>query len=419
MPMPPAKEAKPCIASIEDATEKTKIERMPINCDDSRKNTSPQTSQSSQVRANGLSENAQPPIPPSQKTKPSHANKVSDQVDIGITENVKEAESNVQCEKSKNCAMGGDSKGLSEEVGHSMSKLEGDPCTKHPGPLVPPKKKSDKFEKPGTQHVLIKPNQKPDPASLIPTATDLSDSVGQMEESLPRKKIPSLVVSPSPLDDRLSALICGSDEGNKPLAEEKSVDSGQHSDDDSDGSRSGDTLAVSTAAMRGSHAGLDAMDSSEEDIHSLCYSGAFSGTQASTSMSAFEKQVDPCHCSDLDPQGKTSDKVKSASIGDLLSDCAVCFEARQRVGAVAGKDGLYCHDIRKLEAKILLEMEKTTELLNRGSESQRDADGDEDGDGIPESLLVKATEKLKKAEYVLREAKRLKSAKTSINRKSW
>lgn len=400
MPMPPPKEAKPCVASAEDATEKTKIETTAINCDDSGKNTSPQTSQ---VRANGPSENPQPPVPPSQKTKPPHANKVFDQVDIGITENVKEAESNVQCEKSKSSATGEDSKELSEEVG-SMSKLAGDLCTKHPGPLVPPKKKPNK---PGTQHGLNKPN-------------DLSDTVCQAEESLPRNEIPALVVSPSQLDDSLSASICGSDEGNKTLAEEKSVDSGQHSDDDSDGSRSGDTLAVSTAAMRGSHAGLDAMDSSEEDIHSLCYSGVFSGAQASTLMSAFEKEADPCHGSDLDPQDKISARAKSASFGDLLSDCAVCFEARWRVGAVPGKDDLYCHDIRKLEAEIRLEMEKTTELLNRGSRPQRGADGDDDdGDGVPESLLVKAMEKLKKAEYVLREAKRLKSAKTSTNRKSW
>lgn len=412
MPMPPPKVAKPCIASVEEATEKTKIERMPMNCDDSGKNTSPQKSLSSQVKANGLSENPQPPIPPSQETKPSHATKVSDQVDFGITENVKEAET-------KSCDTGEDSRELSEEVGHSMSKSAEDLCTKHPGPLVPPKKKPEKLEKAGTQHGLDKPTEKPDPASLIPTATDLSDSVCQAEESLPKNEIPSLVVSLSEFDDGLSASICGLDKGNKTIAEEKSVDSGQHSDDDSDGSRSGDTLAVSTAAMRGSHAGLDTMDSSEEDIHSLCYSGVFSGAQASTSKSALEKEVDICHSSHPDPQGKTSPKAKSASFGDLLSDCAVCFEARRHVGAVAGKDGPYCHDVKKLEAEILLEMEKTTELLNRASRSQRGPDGDDEGNDIPENLLVKAMEKLKKAEYVLREAKRLKSAKTSTNRKSW
>lgn len=413
MPMPPPKEAKPCIASVEDATEKTKIERMPMNCDGSRENTSPQTSHSSQVGANGLNENPQPPIPPSQEKKPSHANKVSDQVDFGIKESVKEAESNVQSEKSRSCATGEDSRELAEEVGHSMSKSPGDQCTKHPGPLVPPKK-PEKLEKTGTQQSL----DKPDPASLMPKATDLSDSLCQAEDSLPKDEIPSFVVSPSQLDDGLSASLCGLDEGNKSVAEEKSVDSGQHSDDDSDGSRSGDTLAVSTAAMRGSHAGLDAMDSSEEDIHSLCYAGVFRGTQPSSSFkSALEKEVGPCRSSDPDPQGKTSAKAKSASFADLLSDCAGCFEERRHVGALAEKDAPYCHDVRKLEAEILLEMKKTTELLNRASQSQRD--GEDDEDGIPENLLAKAMEKLKKAEYVLREAKRLKSAKTETNRKSW
>ena len=419
--MPPPKEAKPCIESVEEATEKTKIETMPKNCDDSRKNTgtSPQTKHSSQVRANGLSENPQPPIPPSQKKKPSNANKLSDQVDFGITENGrKEAESNVGQEKANSGATGIDSRELSKEVGHSASKSAGDHCIKKPGLLVPPKK-PEKPEKPGTQHGFDKPTEEPHAASLIPTATDLSESVCEAEELLPKNHIPSLMVSLSQLDDGLSASICGSDEGSKAIAEEKSVDSGQHSDDDSDGSRSGDTLAVSTAAMRGSHAGLDAMDSSEEDIHSQCFAGVFSGTQVSTSKSALEKEMKSCYSSDLDPQGKTSTKAKSASFGHLLSDCAVCFEERWQVEAVAGKDGPYCHDVRKLEEKILLEMEKTTELLNRAEQQQRGADEDDDGDDIPESLQAKAMEKLKKAEYVLREAKRLKSDKTSTNRKSW
>lgn len=402
--MPPPKEAKPGTASVEEAPEKTNIERMPVNCDDSGKNASPQPSHSSQVRANGLSENALAPIPPSQQTKPSHANKVTDQADSGITENVKEAESNVQCEKSKRCVAGQDSRELPEEAGRSMSKSAGDLCTKHPGPLVPPKKKAEKPENAGAQHGLDKPSEDADPASLLPTATPLA----------------SLVVPLSQLDDGLSASIGALGEGNQTLAEEKSVDSGQHSDDDSDGSRSGDTLAVSTAAMRGSHAALDNMDSSEEDIHSLSYSGGFGGgTQASTSKSALEEAAEPCHSPDLEPQGKPSANARSATFGDLLSDSAVCFEARRRVGAVAGKDGPYCHDVRKLEAEILLEMEKTTELLNRASQPQRGEDGDDGGEDIPESLLAKAMEKLRKAEYVLREAKRLRSATTSSNRKSW
>lgn len=406
MPMPPPKEAKPCIASVEEATERTKTD-----CDDSGENTSPQTSHPNQVRANGLSETPQPPIPPSKQTKPSYANKMSDQVDFGITENDKEAESNVQCEKSKSCATGQDLGGSSEEVGHGMSTSAGDLSTKHPGPLVPPKKKPQKPEKAGTQHGSDKPSEEPDPAPLIPTDADLA------EESPPKNEIPSLVVSLSLLDDGLSASICGLDEGSKTIAEEKSVDSGQHSDDDSDGSRSGDTLAVSTSAMRGSHAGLDAMDSSEEDIHSLSYSGGFSGTHASTSKSALEKEVDQCGRLDRDPRGQTSAKAKSASFGDLLSECAVCFAARWQT--VAGKDGPYCHDVQNLEAEVLLEMEKTSELLHKASQSQRGEDGGGDGDDIPESLLAKAMEKLKKAEYVLRESKRLKSAKTSTNRKSW
>lgn len=367
---------------------------IPENCDDSRKKTSPQPTPSSQLRANGLSENSQPPIPPSQNTKPSMA---SDHATHGMRE------------KSKS----------HEEVGDCISKPAGEQHQRHPGPLVPPKKKPEIPEKPGTQQGL----DRPDPGPLIQTAPELSDSVPTAEDSLPKNKVPSLVVSQ--LDDDLGASSCGLDEENKTKAEEKSVDSGQHSDDDSDGSRSGDTLAVSTAAMRGSHAGLDAMDSSEEDLPSLCYSRIFGGTQPSNS--AFKE--DPCQSSEADPQAKPSTKAKSASFGDLLSDCATCFE--QHVGTVAAQDGPCCHDVRKLEDEILLEINKTRELLNKASQSQRGGDGDEDEDendedddgegrdNIPESLLAKAMEKLKKAEYVLREAKKLKSGTRSTNRKSW
>lgn len=366
---------------------------IPENCDDSRKKTSPQATPSSQLRANGLSENPQPPIPPSQDTKPSM---VSDHATNGM------------CEKSESHVTGLDSRELSEEVGHCISKPAGEQHTKHPGPLVPPKKKPEIPEKPGTQQGL----DRPDPGPLIQTASELSDGVCTAEESLPKNKVPSIVVSQ--LDDDLSASSCGLDEENKSKAEEKSVDSGQHSDDDSDGSRSGDTLAVSTAAMRGSHAGLDAMDSSEEDLPSLCYSRIFGGTQPS--KSAFKE--DPCQSSEADPQVKPSTKAKSASFGDLLSDCVTRFE--QHVGTVAGQDGPYCHGIRKLEDEIFLEIGKTRELLNKASQSQRGGDdGDEGGDDIPESLLAKAMEKLKKAEYVLREAKKLKSATRSTTRKSW
>lgn len=416
MPLPPPKQAKPSTLPVEEATEKAKIEMIPVNCDDSRNKTSPQTTRSSQLKTNGPSEDPQPPIPPSQKTKPSHDTVVSDQVADGTTGDMEEGISNVQCETAKSPVTAENTRDDSEEAGHSIIKPAGDQCTKHPGPRVPPKKKPEKPEKPGTQHSLVKPPEKPDPVSSVPTATDLSDGAGQAEGSVPTNEIPSLFVSLSQ-DDGLSASMCGLDEGNKIKAEEKSVDSGQDSDEDSDGSRSGDTLAVSTAAMRGSHAGLDAMDSSEEDVHSLCYSGVFHGSQASTSKCVFNTEADPCQSSESESKGKGFTMAKSASFGDLLSDCAVCFEVKQHVGSLGAKDDPCCHDVRKLEAEVFLEMEKTTELLNRASQSGRDADGD--GDNIPESLLTKAMEKLKKAECVLRESKKLKSAKSSINRKSW
>lgn len=385
MPPPPPKEAKPCVAPVEGAPEKTKVELSPEDCKDSRKTTSPQTPHSSQLGGKGLSENSQPPIPPTQDTKPSM---VSDQEPDGMGEN------------SKSPVAGQDSRELSEEGGHSMSRSPGEQHKKLPGPLLPPKKKLEKPEKAGAHDGVDKPS---DPASSSQAASELPDGLCGAEELLPKIQIPSVLVSwmVSPEDD-LSASNCALDEEHRAKAEEKSVDSGQHSDDDSNGSRSGDTLALSTAAMRGSHAGLD-MDSSEEDLPSLCYSGTLAGTRASNTE-------DPCQSPEADPRGKTS--TKSASFGDLMSDCAVGFE--QLVGAAAAKDGPQCHDVRKLQAEIFLEIQKTTELLKKAP--QRGA-GDA-GEDLAESLLDKAMEKLQKAELVLREAKKLKSA-APTKRKSW
>lgn len=384
MPPPPPKEAKPCVASVEGAPEKTKVELIPEDCEDSRKKTSPKMPHSSQPRGNGLSENSQPPTPPTQDAKPSM---VSDQGPDGMGENAKSP------------GTGQDSRELPVEGGHSMSRSPGEQHKKLPGPLVPPKKKPEKPEKPGAQDGL----DKPDPASSIQAAPELSDSLCEAEEPLPKNQIPSVLVSwVVSLDDDLSESIGALDEEHRARAEEKSEDSGQHSDDDSDGSRSGDTLAVSTAAMRGSHAGLD-MDSSEEDLPCLSYSGTLAGPRASNTE-------DPCQSPEAAPRGKTS--TKSASFGDLTSDCAAGFE--QHVGAVAPKDGHPCHDVRDLQAEIFLEIQKTTELLNKAP--QRGA-GDAGGE-LPESLLEKAMEKLQKAERVLREAKKLKSA-APTKRKSW
>lgn len=374
MPPPPPKEAKP---PVEGAPEKAAADLIPQGCEDSRKQPSPQTPRSGQLRGNGLRENSQPPLPPTQDTKPSV---VSDQVPDGMGENPKSP-------------VAGQASGeLPEEGGPCLSRSPGEQGNKPPGPLVPPKKKPEKLEKAGAPDGADKPG----PAAPVQAAPEPSDGPCEAEEPLPQNQVPSVLVS------WMGSLEEDLDEEQRAKAEEKSVDSGQHSDDDSDGSRSGDTLAVSTAAMRGSHAGLDAMDSSQEDLPSLSYSGTLAGTRASSTG-------DPCQSPGPDPRGKTSTKAKSASFGDLLYECAVGFE--QHGGA---RDGPQCHDVRELQAEICLEIQKTTELLSKAP--QRGA-GDAGGD-LPENLLDKAMEKLQKAERVLREAKKLKSA-APAKRKSW
>lgn len=181
--------------------------------------------------------------------------------------------------------------------------------------------------------------------------------------------------------------------------EEKSVDSGQHSDNDSEGSESEAMLAASTAALRGSHAVLDALDTTEDGIQISVH--------LSPPLVTAKPQVRPKRPS---PPLKLSTKVRSASIGDLLSDSAIPVQVRMPRSSAAPSDY-----VTKLETEVALEMEKTNELLSRVPQSQKD----DDGEGVPEDLLAKAMEKLKKAEHVLKEIRKLKPANGSSHRKSW
>lgn len=454
--MPPSKEAKPCVSPDEEVPEEAKAEKMSEKSPDAKKKTGPpptpphKPSSSSSMCNPAESQstpNSHPPTPPSKEKKPSHPTVEPDQEVQGTTDENKEkgddnkreatgtavetdeadqliskeallsvrddepaqkspsTEAQVSEEESGETICSGINKGSDNEL---QSPTE--PLSKSPSPPLIPKKKPEKPVQLDTQHIedntiITQPNEGQDLIASLQTASDNSASPPQAEEAVPKSEVPSVVVS---LNDpvtgslSLSPLLCHLPEAKKKKAEEKSVDSGQHSDDDSEGSGSEDTLAASTAALRGSHAGLDVLDASEDDIQ---ISVRLRPTQAATKPQARSK-VFPCRLSEPPLPVKPSTKARSASIGDLLSNSSVCIQVRQHTTAPTD-------DVMKLEAEVALEMEKTSELLSRVSQSQR---GD-DGGGNPEDLLAKAMEKLKKADHVLREVKKLKPAKK--NRKSW
>ncbi|KAF3833373.1 hypothetical protein F7725_027038 [Dissostichus mawsoni] len=399
-PMPPSKEAKPT-ASPED-TEEGKAEQIP------------------------------PPTPPSKEKKPSVE---PDQEVEGTTDEDEENEESDKKEATgtavetdlpiskeappKPGSPSADWQVFEEESGETISNgiktSENDPqipkeqLRKNSSPPPTPKKKP---AQPTSQQADDKTTvtQAKEAASL---QTDTAASSPEAVEAPPKIEVPSVVVSlNTPLSDglSLSPLLCHlPGEKKKKKAEEKSVDSGQHSDDDSEGSGNEDTLAASTAALRGSNPGLDVLDASEDEIQVPV---TLKPTKAPP-----KPQVKPkfftCRRSEPPPPSLSpSTKARSASIGDLLSDSSVCVQAHT---AVAQGNAAPGDDFMKLETEVALEMEKTQQLLSRVSKAK----GGADGDGVPEDLLAKAMEKLKKADHVLREVHKLKVAKDSRNRNSW
>lgn len=453
--MPPSKEVKPSVSPVEEATDESKAEKMSENSPDARKKTGPPptppnkpSSMSNVAEASQPRPSSHPPTPPSKETKPSHPAAEPDQEIQSTThenkekeeDNKKEAagtavaeqliskealpsvrgdehESQVSEEESGEIRTSGIDKASDNEPQTSTEPLRKSPS---PSPLLTPKKKPEKLVEPDTRHIedkttVAQPNEGQDSTALLQTASDTSASSPQAEEALPKSEVPSVVVSLNdPVTDSLSLsplLAHLPEEKKKKKTEEKSVDSGQHSDDDS--SESEDTLATSTAALSGSRAGLDLLDASEDDVQIAI---TLRPTPAAASKPQVRSKVFPCRRSEPIPPLKPSTKARSASSGDLLSDSSICIQARPHNKAAAGSgNGAPRDDVTKLEAEVALEMEKTSALLSRVSQSQ----GGGDGEGGPEDLLAKAMEKLKAADHVLREVKKLKPAKDSNNRKSW
>ncbi|XP_076604025.1 uncharacterized protein plekho2 [Chaetodon auriga] len=449
-----SKEGKACASLVEEDAEKDKVEKMSEKNPDARKKsgppptppTKPSSSMSNFAEASQSMPNSHPPTPPSKEKKPSHHTVEPDREIQGTTDENKGKEDNNKEVKETAVETDGAEQSISKEAVPTVRDDESESPTtegqvsekqstetlscsinkpavnesqtpaeslrKSPRPFLTPKKKPEKPVRPDMQHTeekttIMHPTEGQDPSALLQTASDTS-ATSQTEEELPKSEIPSVVVSLNdPVTDNLSLspLLCQLHGEKKKKAEEKSVDSGQHSDDDSEGSGSEETLATSTAALRESHAALDVLDASQENIQ---ISFNLRPTQ-STSKAQVRSKVFPCQRLEPTPL-KPSTKARSASIGDLVSD-SVCIQVR----AVAGNDEAPGDDVMKLEAEVALEMERTSELLSRVSQSQRG----NDVETLPEDLLAKAMEKLMKADHVLREVKKLKPAKSSNNRKSW
>lgn len=390
-PMPPSKEAKPSAAPSNEPTKEARAEKTPETSPNAKKKTAvPPTppskpSSSNPVDTSQPRPNSHPPTPPSKEKKPSHA----------------AAESNQELQGTDNDNKEEDGKKTDDEDGDESPSAEG--LSEEENAESSDETKEPKNEPQISVALPLGENPSPlltsDNKEQDSPASDTSSGSLQTEEVIPTSDIPVVVVSlKDPVTDSpsLSPLLGHLPGEKKKKAEEKSVDSGQHSDDDSEGSGSEDTLAASTAALRGSNAGLDVLDTSENDI------------QISTSLKPTKPATMGFTCWMLEPSPpiKPKTKVRSASSGNLLSDSS----DRSLLSAALARSG--GDEVTKLETEVALEMENTSKLLSSVSQSQTEGD-------MPEDLLAKAMEKLKKADHVLREVKKLKLAKDSSNRKSW
>ncbi|KAF3686985.1 Pleckstrin -like proteiny domain-containing family O member 2 [Channa argus] len=416
-PMPPSKEAKPCASPVEETKEDAKAEKMSEKSPDAKKKSCPPptppikpSSKNSLADFSLSGPTSHPPTPPSKEKKPSdpavddadqHIQGTADESkEIGEDNGKKTTETAMETDEVFKegdkilCTKGQVSEDESEViVGSGIKKgsnndgqIPTEPLEKISSPL----------------------NKKHKPTVSLQTAPDTSCSSFQAEE------ISSVVEScmNDMLSDSLnmSPLLCPLSGEKKKKAEEKSVDSGQHSDDESEGSGSEDVLAASTAALRGSQAALDVMDVSEDSSNITVSLRPAQTTTKNKVQSAFIS----CRRSAPLPPQKPSTKVRSASIGDLLSDSTTCIQVTENTRSGAGSN-ISTDEVMKLEAEVALEMEKTSQLLSRVSHLQEKCDEQDK----PEDLLAKAMEKLKMADHVLREVKKLKLTKNLSNRKSW
>ncbi|XP_056134396.1 uncharacterized protein plekho2 isoform X2 [Lampris incognitus] len=218
----------------------------------------------------------------------------------------------------------------------------------------------------------------------------------------------------------------------KKREEEKSVDSGRHSGEDSEGSENVDMLATSTAAIRGSHASLDVLNIGEADTMKIDTLGQVvdEEPQAMTKAAGLIGQSTSIQTRpNIDSRPtvplKPSAKVRSASTSDLLSDTSGRTQIKHPSEVIALNDGAAAHhnDTTSLEREVTLELESTSKLLSLVSQTQREEGfGGGQGEDKPEDLLTKAMEKLKMADHFLREVinlKELKNMKNTCKRNSW
>nr|XP_055039158.1 pleckstrin homology domain-containing family O member 2 [Misgurnus anguillicaudatus] len=396
-PMPPSKENKPRISSVESATD-DKVEG--------------ENSNSEQTK------NVQPPAPPSKHMKPTQPVTQSQETQEDLQEMDDEDMVDAAPDAQKKNEEEDPTFILSNKIIKPQVVMWDSPTTPSKEPPVEQEeqissKASDDTEKVTT---LIEPHQinvtplatsdslKKSPGPPAPPKKKPLKTAAKTEEASPQD---NLTVLTTPSSEKVSEQSIdkvdiglttpepkpepGGDISGEDI-EEKSLDSGQHSGEESEIS---EQITASTAKLKGSSQGLDG-ETSEDDLDppdskaemsekpSL---GAPTTTESSTLNAHPSPSIKSLH---ITAPLKCSPNARSASLGDLLSENTEKKEIQHE------------SDVKDLQSKVSFEMAETEEMLSEIAAGQS---SETDGAATPEILLNAAMEKLRKAEQFLKEAR--------------
>lgn len=414
-PMPPSKDSKPCVSADGASVE----EDSKVEVEEDSTDSSEQTPSAKSI---------QPPTPPSKLMKPSQpatpatvtteekepqekngaSNEKEDQSKSEEVENfvVSKAVMKPQVVMWDSPTL--PSKEHSEEQAKKASDTTGEVATsvephqltlttvstpesvkKSPGPPAPPKKKP--FKAPSKNEDA--PPQS-DPIVLTDTAILSSEQASKTDDIK--------LTIPEPKTEAVG------DVSSEEL-EEKSLDSGQHSGEESE---TGDQVTAPSAKLKGSSQVLD-LEISEDDLEpSDCKAESLEEPSLKTPSTTTETSVlnahpSPSHCANktllITAPLQHSSKARSASLGDLLAENTEKVESKGKDIAIKRHGS----DVKDLQSKVSFEIEETGELLNAIAAGQS-GEADMKEEATPEVLLNAAMEKLRKADQFLQEARSLK-----------
>ncbi|XP_051754332.1 pleckstrin homology domain-containing family O member 2 [Ctenopharyngodon idella] len=416
-PMPPSKDSKPC-ASVDGAAVEEDVSDSKVEVEKDSTDSSEQTPSAKSV---------QPPTPPSKLMKPSQPVTTEEKEpqekngEVDGASNEKEDQSKSEEVETfvisktviKPQVVMWDSPTLpskehSEEQAKKASDTTGEVATsvephqlnlttvstpesvkKSPGPPAPPKKKP--FKTPSKNEDA--PPQS-DPIVLTNTAILSSEQASKTDDIK--------LTIPEPKHEAVGDVL--SEE-----LEEKSLDSGQHSGEESE---TGDQVMAPSAKLKGSSQVLD-LEISEDDLEpSDCKAESLEEPSLKTPSTTPETSVlnahpTPSHCANktllITVPLQHSFKARSASLGDLLAENAEKVESKGKDIAIKRHGS----DVKDLQSKVSFEIEETGEMLNAIAAGQS-GEAEMKGEATPEVLLNAAMEKLRKADQFLQEARSLK-----------